>query len=345
MRRPSKCSLIAGRYKMRLYPESPCASAPRNCLLRPALHCACAASFVLTAVAHYTPLPSPPMGAGQASHQGSASKALVATSDLNSHQQDRGGDAQSDSVVKPVNLKVKNNTLNIVYLGDSITLGDLLPEPNTQSPPTACTNSLSRTSQGISLYQSNQGRNGHTTVDFLPISNTDFPLAEQAAKQLEATHSGDLVFSVMLGTNDSADLGPNGAPVSAPRYAANLKQIFEQLLRDFPESIVIVHHPTWYSPNTQNTSQYGEHGLERLQSYFPAIDAVVSSFAKAQPNHVYLGDTFAFGYFAANYRADLTPELGKNGVFYLHPNVGGATALGDFWSTSIVRVLRSRRKS
>lgn len=192
----------------------------------------------------------------------------------------------------------------------------------------------------MQIYMSNQGHSGHTTVDFLPATRNDFAHAEQAARQLERIHPGGLLFSIMLGTNDSANFGPRGAPLSAEAYAGNLKEIVSQLLREFPESLVMVQRPTWYSPNTYNSAEYLRAGLERLQSYFPAIDSMVRGFARSDPNRVFLGDTLAFDDFSANY-AGLTPETGQRGIFYLHPNMGGASALGDFWAAAIADALEA----
>lgn len=241
----------------------------------------------------------------------------------------------------PATARLINKTLNVVYLGDSITQGVQLLDPITQSPPVGCTAFLRQHLSDISVYMENMGRNGHTTVDFLPETKTDFPQVEEAAGRLQAAHDGTLLFSVMLGTNDSASYGTNGSPVSPAQYEANLSRISSQLLHDFPNSMVIVHRPTWYSANTQNGADYREPGLRRLQSYTPVIAETVTSLAVSFPGRVFLGDTRAFDFFAQNYADTLTPELGKQGTFYLHPNVAGAKALGELWGEAILKRLSS----
>lgn len=232
----------------------------------------------------------------------------------------------------------ESNTVDIVYIGDSITYGALLPDPDSQSAPVVCINLLRNRLPQRNFFMSNQGRSGHTTVDVLPSSNLDFPAIEQAATQLRTEHPGLLVFSIMLGTNDSAESGPRGAPVSAAQYGDNLREIISRLLLDFPGSIMVVQRPSWYSPNTHNNAVYEERGLARLQTYFPVIDSTVRSFSKA-PDRVFEGDTSAFEFFEDHYRTDLTPEEGRKGIFYLHPNVQGAQALAGFWSSAIRHVL------
>src|SRR5260370_15965738 len=118
----------------------------------------------------------------------------------------------------PTAARLINKTLNVVYLGDSITQGVQLPNPVTQSPPVVCTAFLQQHLIDFSVYMENMGRNGHTTVDFLPETKTDFPQVEEAARRLQAAHDGTLIFSVMLGTNDSASYGTNGSPVSPSQY-------------------------------------------------------------------------------------------------------------------------------
>ena len=100
-----------------------------------------------------------------------------------------------------------------------------------------------------------------------------------------------------------------------------------------------MHYPTWYSPNTQNSSNYGSAGLARLQTYFPEIDQLVSDCATAHPGLVFEGDTMAFNHFSNTYATELTPESGAQGTFYLHPNAAGAVVLGKYWADAIMAAL------
>lgn len=230
-------------------------------------------------------------------------------------------------------LAQKHN-LNLVFIGDSITYGAGLPYHDTQAPPVICANYLKAQAKIEAVDFSNQGHSGYTTLDFLPDTKA-FNEAENAAKAF-TDQQAELIFSIKLGTNDSAVKGPHGAPASVDDYRTNLKAIIDKLLADFPDCTVIIQHPVWYSPNTYNGSMYLQEGLSRLQTYMPVID----NLAKTYPDHVFVGDTKAFKYFKENYLTDLRPEQGKQGTFYLHPNQKGAVALGEFWGEAIVKVLR-----
>jgi len=230
-----------------------------------------------------------------------------------------------------------NRNLNIVFIGNSITYGANLSAPQTQAPPVIACQYL-RQQPGIGTVAfSNQGHSGFTTVDFLPATGRPFRQVEQAARDF-TDKQALLIFSIKLGTNDSAITGPNGAPVSPDDYQKNLKTIANSLLKEFPGCLVIYQRPIWYSPNTYNGAKYLQEGLERLQSYFPKLDELVEAFALSYPNRVFLGDQDAFPYFKKNYLTDLTPEDGHQGTFYLHPNQKGAAALGTFWGKAIYRV-------
>ncbi len=185
------------------------------------------------------------------------------------------------------------------------------------------------------FFFSNEGHDGYTTKDYLPGTDT-FSHAEEAGKRLITANPGELVFSIMLGTNDSANAGTNGSPVSASQYQTNMTAIAGALLKDFPSCKVVVNRPLWYSPNTHNGATYEEEGLERLTSYFPVISKLPSKFSG---HRVFVGDTRGFDYFASTYLTNLNAESGQNGTFYLHPNREGAQALGQLWAAAILRAV------
>ena len=229
--------------------------------------------------------------------------------------------------------------LDIVYIGDSITAGAGLNQAKGDlTPPAACSAALRK--WHFQVYDSNQGHSGHTTKDFLPPAEPnpkcDFDKATTAAAQLVKEHPGTLIFSIMLGTNDSAQRGPNGAPLSPEGYHDNLKAIIDRLIHGFPYCTVYVQHPTWYSPSTHNSSEYGPKGLERLKSYDPVIHSLVEEYQQSFSQHDHAriseGDQAAFGYFEAHYAEVLRTEKGADGPFYLHPNKEGAVKLGEFWA-------------
>src|ERR1700710_561016 len=98
--------------------------------------------------------------------------------------------------------------LNIVFIGNSITHGSGLDTPETQAPPVIAAQYLREQKHIGTVNFSNQGYSGFTTVDFLPATNKTFKNVEQAAKSF-TDKTALLIFSVKLGTNDSAIQGPN----------------------------------------------------------------------------------------------------------------------------------------
>lgn len=231
--------------------------------------------------------------------------------------------------------------LLVVFIGDSITQGAGLSNPLEEAPPIAARDALRGLPGNREVLVSNQGVSGFTTVDFLPSTATVFGKVIKGARELVAKQGpgAQLLFSIMLGTNDSAGDGPNGSPVSPDGYKINLATICDSLLKVFPDCKIIINRPVWYSPNTYNGARYLAEGLARLKSYFPKIDELVSDYSGTHPGHVYTGDKKAFTYFEKNYHTDLNPEQGRQGTFFLHPNKKGAAALGRFWAHAISKAI------
>jgi hypothetical protein len=175
-------------------------------------------------------------------------------------------------------------------------------------------------------------------LNFLPIAERQFPNVKSAAQEL-SQRKGTLLFSIMLGTNDSACNGPFGSPVEPVSYYTNMKTIIDELLSLYPECKVVIHQPIWYSPNTYNSAMYLAAGLKRLKSYTPMIHKLVDHYSQANPNQVFLGDTAASDFFRNNYQSYFTPENGNAGTFYLHPNKEGAGILGKYWAEAILKAI------
>ena len=191
---------------------------------------------------------------------------------------------------------------------------------------------------------SNQGVSGLTTTDFLPETGTYFEKVRAAADQFRDESWATLLFSIMLGTNDSATRGPNGAPLAPDAYAANLQRIVDRLLALYPSAKIVLHRPIWYSPNTYNRSEYLQAGLDRLTAYYPALRALVQDYEKRFPGQVFLGDTLGYTVFRDEAEALFQPEQGQAGVFRLHPNREGAVRLGELWGAAIRRALELKTK-
>lgn len=236
-----------------------------------------------------------------------------------------------------ISFAQQRKNVHIVFIGNSITQGVQL----NKAPPAYTIDYLKSKNLPYEISFSNQGVSGFTTVNFLPETNTVFPKVEAAAK--EAGKNDLLIFTVMLGTNDSAEEGPLGSPVSPEDYYKNLKIISDRLLADFPGCKIIYQRPLWYSPNTYNGARYLAAGLARLQRYFPEMERLVKGYAKTHPGQAFLGDKKGFGYFKKNHLTDLKPEEGKQGTFYLHPNEKGAKVLGEIWGKAIEGKILSRK--
>ncbi|MBO9619917.1 MAG: hypothetical protein J7539_12885 [Niabella sp.] len=240
--------------------------------------------------------------------------------------------------VTPIWAQHASNRYAVVFIGNSITYGATLQSPEKEAPPVQMVRILEE--KGYRIQYANCGFSGSTTVDFLPVSNKYFPKVLQAADSLYAADV-PLFFSITLGTNDSAEEGPAGAPVSPEQYKKNLQIIIDSLHRRYPGSSFVLHQPVWYSPNTQNRSVYLKEGLQRLQTYTPQLELLI----KEHPGFVFKGDRKGFDFFRRDPKKYFTPEKGPVGIFYLHPNAQGAKLLGSFWADCFVRYIAGRRKN
>ena len=180
----------------------------------------------------------------------------------------------------------------LVCIGDSITAGSSLPDAANQCAPVVLARELANGSPaGTAVFLTNVGKSGTTTEDWIPPKGL-VNRADKAAAKLMADHpTGQMIFSIMLGTNDSANHGPHGSPVADERYRQNLKAITDLLASKYPDCRIFIHHAIFYSKNTHNTSDYeGNSAHDRLLSYFPQIDALIADDAKAEHRHLFAGD-------------------------------------------------------
>lgn len=231
-----------------------------------------------------------------------------------------------------------SRTCNLVFIGNSITEGALHADKAKTAPPVFAAEYAGRM-LGADVNYRNCGRSGATTVDFLPAREADFKRVEQAVGELQAISYEPIVFSIMLGTNDSASSGPLGAPVSNDDYKRNLLTIIGRLREMCPDAIFVLQRPIWYSPNTYNGAMYLVAGQKHLLGYANVLIDLVDN-----NDDIYLGDFKSFEYFRANYRKLCFPENGNAGVFYLHPNEEGARKLAKRWARAIVRAVEARNR-
>lgn len=229
--------------------------------------------------------------------------------------------------------------LNVVFIGNSITQGALITDPAHDAPPAKAALYLTKQPAVASVKYSNQGVSGCTTTDYLPTTGTLFPKATAAADKFADETWATLIFSIMLGTNDSAVNGTNGAAASPEKYKENMSAIINRLLALYPNCKIVLNRPVWYSPNTYNGAMYLKEGLNRLQSYYPVLQSMVEDYSKRFPGQVFMGDTEGFNYFKTNYQTDLFAEDGNAGTFYLHPNEKGAAVLGELWGKALLKVM------
>jgi hypothetical protein len=234
----------------------------------------------------------------------------------------------------------QKENINIVFIGNSISQGVIIEKPELNAPPIKCTKWLNENIPGRLVKSSNQGVSGLTTLNFLPAEETYFNNVTFAADTLmKADNKALMVFSIMIGTNDSAISGPFGSPVQPVQYITNLQVIIETLAKKYPESVFVIHRAIWYSPNTYNGAMYLQNGLDRLNAYFPRIQRMIEDYGRTMPNRVFLGDTEAYEFFKENPEKFFIAENGNAGVFYLHPNIEGAEKLGTFWGNAIKKVV------
>lgn len=228
--------------------------------------------------------------------------------------------------------KPAGDKVDVVFIGNSITIANYLKH----TPPDFTAKDLD--SLGYDVQYANCAVSGFTTLDFLPGTDAFKKVITETNKIYK--NEEPLIFSIKLGTNDSAVKGTTGAPVSPETYEKNMQTIINELHRTYPKAKFVLQMPLWYSPNTHNSAVYLQEGLDRLKSYRP----VIKRLAKNNASFVTVGDQKGFDVFRKNYINYLRPESGNSGTFYLHPNQEGAKILGGLWAQSIHHYLKSLKK-
>lgn len=160
--------------------------------------------------------------------------------------------------------------VTIIFIGNSITYGALHKNPAQMAPPVIASQLLEKELKA-KVYWKNCGVSGATTYDFLPSYQCYFPNVEKAVKAIQALSDEPIIFSIMLGTNDSACTQTTGAPVSNENYKKNLLTIIQRLREIAPKARFLLNRPTWYSSNTYNSAMYLKEGLKRMIGYTPVL--------------------------------------------------------------------------
>ena len=238
---------------------------------------------------------------------------------------------------------------NIVFIGNSITYGALHKNRDVTAPPVQCGLWLSQQEGIDTVYISNGGRSGRTTYHFLPNAADVIPAGDKTffsdivsrANQLVKAHPGlPLVFSIMLGTNDSVERKHN-SHTTPDNYINNLCTIIDSLLTLWPDAHVVLNKPIWYYPDyqTKGGSIASKKSLKLLDTYYDCFAKIV---ARCKVGQVHIGDHEAYGYFKSHYKSDVFEEKDARGKSYwLHPNEQGAKQLAAYWGKAILPVIKS----
>ncbi|MBP3788965.1 MAG: SGNH/GDSL hydrolase family protein [Prevotella sp.] len=237
---------------------------------------------------------------------------------------------------------------NIVFIGNSITYGALHKIRDVTAPPVQCGLWLSQQEGIDTVYISNGGRSGRTTYHFLPNAADVIPAGDKTffsdivsrANQLVKAHPGlPLVFSIMLGTNDSVERKHN-SHTTPDNYINNLCTIIDSLLTLWPDAHVVLNKPIWYYPDyqTKGGSIASKKSLKLLDTYYDCFAKIV---ARCKAGQVHIGDHEAYGYFRQHYETDIFEEKDARGKSYwLHPNEQGAQVLASYWGKAILPVIK-----
>ena len=188
---------------------------------------------------------------------------------------------------EPVDPK---ENINLLFIGNSITAGATLGNASTQAPPIVC-RALVEEATGVTTNVYNGGHSGITTFGYLP-GRDDFTRIINNAKAFRKQNGGNIYISIMLGTNDSACSGTEGAPVNPDVYGKNIRSIIDKLFETVPDCKILLNYPIWYSPSTYNGAMYLQEGLDRLRCYYPVLDAIVAEY-----DQVYAGKRDVWEYF------------------------------------------------
>ncbi len=243
----------------------------------------------------------------------------------------------------------QGRSYNLVFIGNSITYGARHQQRELTAPPVQCARWLCEQAGIDTVYIQNCGRSGHTTYDFLPnpedtASNggkKDFDEVVAKTSKLVSDHPTlPLVFSIMLGTNDTVER-PSNSHTTPDDYAENLILIIDSLLKLWPDAHVVLNKPIYYSPDyhTRGGSIASKKSLKLLGQYYKMFARVVEY---SNPSQVHIGDSEAYDYFALHWKTDVVEEKDARGkCYWLHPNEQGAERLAIFWGKALMPVLKA----
>ena len=243
-------------------------------------------------------------------------------------------------------ISYAQRSVNIVFIGNSITYGALQKNREVTAPPAQCAHWLSAQEGIDSVYFRNCGRSGRTTYHFLPRKEDVIPAGDKTCfgdvvaktRDLTKEHPNlQLIFNIMLGTNDAVERKHN-SHTTPDNYVRNLEAIIDSLLKLWPEAHVVLNKPIWNSSDyvTQGGSVATKKSLKLLSVYADRLKDVANRYKMGQ---VHLGDFDAYDYFEKNWKTDIFEEKDSRGKSYwLHPNEKGAEKLAEYWGKAIIKI-------
>lgn len=234
------------------------------------------------------------------------STSLVA--DTHYYYKCRAKDATGATIFsKLISAMLKAPTLNLGFIGDSITYGYGLTAG--QDPATQAGIVLAKTYKNRAVTVNNQGRSGTYTTDWMPGSSY-LNTARTAFAAAGVTH-----VHLALGVNDATAAYSN---LDAATYSSNLSAIIGVLVGDGYK--VILPYPTFVADGRGGLGS-DISKITRLVSYFPVIDALINGTT------VLRGDVMAYDYFMPTWTSEYADDV--------HPNATGAVSLGTMWARAI----------
>lgn len=248
-------------------------------------------------------------------------------------------------------VALAQRSLNVVYIGNSITYGAMHKDPVQTAPPVICSQWLAK-QQGIDhCWYVNMGKSGKTTFNFVPaktdIKNYWSELVEKTAELVSQHPEAQLVFSIMLGTNDTAER-PSNSRTTPFMYRHNMELIIDSLQARYPDATFVLHKPIFFSVpfTTRNGSIQSSDSHKMLDCYFAELKKIANDHAAQRKAagksglRVFVGDDKAFGYFKRTYHETLVHEHGYQECdFWLHPNESGSATLAEYWGQAILKAL------
>lgn len=230
---------------------------------------------------------------------------------------------------------------NIVFIGNSITYGATHKQPAKTNPTRSCVSYLKE--QGITAHSRNAGKSGKTSRDYLPGKKKSYyGLVKKSADELTEAHpEAQLVFSIMLGTNDAA-IRTKKTCWTDEIHRKALCQIVDSLIDRYPKALFVFHQDPYFTPNIEKESgtKMDEDCLKQLQSYWKVDQDIVKQYNKKHNGQFFAGSDEIYAFFEKNHQEMMTPEEGLQGTFFLHPNAAGAVELGKLWGKSLAKILK-----